>query len=97
MVPLTEGLAKPPETFAKAPSAAPTTPLMGAARELESTFLYEMLKSAGVGKSRDGFGGGVGEDQFSNFLIQNQADAITQSGGIGLAHAIYENLLERQK
>lgn len=66
-----------------------------AAQELEATFVYEMLKSAGVGETRSEFGGGVGEEQFSSFLLQEQADLIVRNGGFGLAERIFENLLER--
>lgn len=69
--------------------------LTEAARELEATFLYEMLKSAGVGKARDDFGGGAGEDQFTHFLLQQHAQHISEAGGIGLAQSIYQNLLEK--
>lgn len=66
-----------------------------AAQELEATFLYEMLKSAGVGEARSEFGGGVGEDQFSSLLLQQQADLIVKNGGLGLAEGIFTNLLEQ--
>lgn len=69
--------------------------LRKAAVDLEASFLSEMLKSAGLGKSREGFGnGGSGEDQFSDFLVREQAQAIAETGGIGLAEAIYNSLKE---
>ena len=72
--------------------------LREAAVELEASFLSEMLKSAGLGKSREGFGnGGAGEDQFSGFLVQAQAKEIAKSGGIGLAETIYNALKESQE
>ncbi|WP_299297850.1 rod-binding protein [uncultured Tateyamaria sp.] len=70
--------------------------LFGAAQKLEATFLAEMLKSAGLGQSRDSMGGGAGEDQFSSFLVQAQAEELVKTGGIGLAEALYESLKERQ-
>ena len=70
-------------------SSAPT-------RKLEATFLAEMLKAAGFGKSRDSFGGGSGEDQFASFLVQEQASAMVDSGGIGLAESLYKSLKGRQ-
>ncbi|MEP2717362.1 rod-binding protein [Pseudophaeobacter sp.] len=61
-----------------------------AAKQLEASFLTEMLKSAGLGKSREGLGGGgEGEDQFSSFLVRAQAEQITEAGGIGLAESLY--------
>jgi Rod binding domain-containing protein len=62
--------------------------------DLEAAFLAEMLKSAGLGESRDSMGGGVGEDQFSSLLIRAQADQMAQSGGIGLAESLFEALKE---
>lgn len=68
--------------------------LMEVARELESSFLTEMLKAAGVGEARKTFGGGAGEDQFSSFLVREYADATVRAGGIGLAESIYRSLLQ---
>lgn len=71
-------------------------PLRKAAMQLEATFLAEMLKSAGLGESRESFGGGSGEDQFSTFLIRAQAEQMAQAGGIGLAESLYHSLKEAQ-
>jgi Rod binding domain-containing protein len=70
--------------------------LRAAAQKLEATFLAEMLKSAGLGETRDAFGGGEGEDRFSSFLLQAQAEKMVEAGGLGLAEAIFEALKERQ-
>jgi Rod binding domain-containing protein len=77
-------------------SATPQDPLRKAAMQLEATFLAEMLKSAGLGESRESFGGGSGEDQFSTFLIRAQAEQMAQAGGIGLAESLYHSLKEAQ-
>ena len=54
--------------------------IRNAANQLEASFLTEMLKAAGFGKSREGLGnGGEGEDQFSSFLIRAQAEQITEA------------------
>ncbi len=71
--------------------------LMKVARELEASFLAEMLKSAGVGKSRESFGGGAGEDHFSSFLVQEYAKATVQAGGIGLSESIYRSLVQSKE
>lgn len=62
--------------------------------ELETVFLAEMLKSTGLGRSPDSMNGGVGEDQFSSFLVQAQAEKISQNGGIGLAETLFHALKE---
>ena len=69
--------------------------LHDAARALEASFLSEMLKSAGFGKSRDSFGGGAGEDQFSSFLVTAQADEMVKTGGIGLSERLFDVLKAR--
>ncbi|MGB0661279.1 MAG: rod-binding protein [Mangrovicoccus sp.] len=58
--------------------------------EFEALFLSEMLKSAKFGESRDAFGGGIGEDQYSSFLRNEQAKQIAKQGGIGVADMIME-------
>ncbi len=75
-------------------TAPPTDPLRKAATDLEAAFLAEMLKSTGLGESRETFGGGSGEDQFGSFLIRAQAEEIARAGGIGLAESLYHALLE---
>ena len=69
--------------------------LMDVARKLEASFLSEMLKSAGIGKTPDSFGGGAGEDQFASFLRQAQAEEMVKSGGIGLAQSLFDALKEQ--
>lgn len=69
--------------------------LRAAAEELEATFLAEMLKAAGLGKTREAFGGGAGEEQFASFLRRAQAEEMVKSGGIGLAEALYQALKEK--
>ncbi len=83
-----------------APSSAPTPlprdkALMEAAQNLEAAFLAEMLQSAGLGQTSESFGGGPGEDQFSSFLVQEQARAMVKSGGIGLAQSLFDALKEQ--
>ncbi|WP_241480967.1 MULTISPECIES: rod-binding protein [unclassified Leisingera] len=75
---------------------AKSDPLREAAIELEASFLAEMLKSAGLGDASEAFGGGAGEEQFSSFLIREQANQIARAGGIGLAESLYHALKETQ-
>lgn len=66
-------------------------------KDLEAAFLSEMLKSAGFGKAPEAFNGGAGEDQFSSFLVQEQARKMVDAGGIGLAEQLFKSLVERAK
>ena len=65
------------------------------AKSLESTFLEEMLSQTGL-ESSSAFGGGIGEEQFTSFLTKTRAEVLTQSGGIGLAKAIYDSLVREE-
>lgn len=83
---------------ATAPSVAPgrkadeENTLRLKAQELEASFLAEMLKHTGLGKMQDGFNGGVGEEQFGSFLVDEYARMMVKSGGIGLAESIFKSL-----
>ncbi len=65
-------------------------PLMIKARELEASFLSEMLSYSGLGETEDSsFSGGIGEQQFSSFLREKQAEMMVAKGGIGLAETLF--------
>lgn len=63
--------------------------LMVQARALEASFLSEMLSYTGLGAAQEEFGGGIGEEQFSSFLRQEQANLMVARGGIGLAEQLF--------
>lgn len=65
------------------------TALRVKAEEIETSFLSEMLSHAGLDSISDSFGGGIGEEQFSSFLRDEQAKAMVQHGGIGLAESLF--------
>ena len=69
--------------------------LREAARALETSFLSEMLESAGFGEARQTFGGGSGEDQFASFLRDEHARAIVEAGGLGLSESLFHALKGR--
>lgn len=77
------------------PKAVARDPLRKAAEQLEATFLSEMLKSTGFGKTSESFGGGVGEEQFSSFLRDAEAREMARGGGIGLAESLYHAMKDR--
>ncbi|WP_417523447.1 rod-binding protein [Marinovum sp.] len=86
-----------PPTSLPAPGPSVDPPEMKmVAQDLESTFLAEMLKSAGFGKQPESFNGGVGEEQFSSFLVRAQADAMVQAGGLGLTELFVKSMLEAE-
>ena len=70
--------------------------LMDKARDLEASFLAEMLKYAGLDKQGDSFSGGVGEEQFGSFLREAQARQMVDRGGIGLAESLFQALSRRE-
>lgn len=95
--PLTPAAATPaPADFERAPAPGHSdSKLRAVARDLEASFLAEMLKHAELHATSDAFGGGIGEEQFSSFLVEAHADALAANGGIGLAESFFEALKER--
>lgn len=83
-----------PTSLPGAKPEAKAAEMKKAAVEFEAAFLAEMLKSSGLGKT-GAMGGGVGEDQFSSFLVTEQARAIAQSGGLGIAEMVLKSLEAR--
>lgn len=79
------------------PGAAPDIALQAKAAELETAFLAEMLRHAGLGTHTGGFGGGIGAEQFASFLREGQAKAMVQAGGIGLTESLFRALAEDAK
>ena len=59
------------------------------AQALEASFLSEMLGYAGVGTPSSDFSGGIGEEQFSSFLRDEEARQMAAKGGIGLAEQLF--------
>jgi Rod binding domain-containing protein len=68
------------------------TDLMTAARELEATFVAEMLKAARFGEHGTGAEGGIGAQHFNSFLIEAQARQIVTHYDFGLRHSILSSL-----
>lgn len=68
------------------------SPARAAAAQMETQFLSQMLKLAGVGRPPEDYGGGEGEAQFQSLLCDEQAKAMVAAGGIGLAEVIFQSL-----
>jgi peptidoglycan hydrolase FlgJ len=80
----------------KPPVPKPDSPLMQKAKELEASFLSEMLGHAGLGASEGSFSGGIGEEQFASFLRDAQAKQMVAHGGIGLAEQLFHAMSKGQ-
>jgi Rod binding domain-containing protein len=67
------------------------------AKQFERMFVSEMLQPMFAGIKTDGpFGGGEGEDMFRPMLLDQYADAVTKSGGVGIADAVLKEILRLQ-
>lgn len=85
----------------------PTTPGKNATREekaraqateFEQVYLSSMMKQMFSGLSTDGpFGGGQAEETWRGLLIDQYADTISKAGGVGIADAVYRDLLSIQE
>lgn len=80
---------------ADSPQALRDRQLREASVKIEAQFLSEMLKASGFDGQSSAFGGGVGEQQFASFLRDEQATAMAQAGGIGLAESLFQALKEQ--
>ena len=65
------------------------------AERLETAFLTEMLKGAGIGALEGAFGGGAGEDQFASLLREQYAEKMVRAGGLGLSEHIMRTMMEK--
>jgi Rod binding domain-containing protein len=62
--------------------------------EFEAVYLAQMLKPMFEGIEAEApFGGGFGEDVWRSMQVQQFGEAIAKSGGVGLADAVYGELL----
>lgn len=69
-----------------------------AAEEFEAVFLGEMLGPMFDGLNTDGLGGGgMGEEIFRPMLVERYAEAISRSGGVGIADSIVRELMRMQE
>ena len=94
--PLVTGAA-PPVALAPPIALSPNDQtLMSKARELEASFLSEMLGYAGLDDSKGSYFGTSGEDQFGSFLRDAQAKQMVDKGGIGLAEQLFHSLTRSQ-
>jgi len=68
------------------------------ANDFEAVFLSQMLKPMFEGiKPEAPFGGGNSEGMWRGMQIQEYGKAITQAGGIGIADAVYREIIKMQE
>ena len=67
------------------------------AKDFEAMFLSEMFKPMFESvKVDENFGGGKGEEIFSGFLRDEYGKIMSQTGGIGIAELVKQQLIEMQ-
>ncbi|MEN0088560.1 MAG: rod-binding protein [Pseudomonadota bacterium] len=72
--------------------------LRAMAEEFEQIFLQSMLSTMMEGTTPEApFNGGAGERQWQGFLTNEYAGALSKGGGVGLADAIYRDLMQLQE
>ena len=68
------------------------------AKEFEAVFVAEMLKPMFEGLEVNGtFGGGRGEEVFRGMLLQEYGKIISQTGGVGLADHVKDQMIQLQE
>ena len=91
----------PPLPVAR-PEAAQTAPreprAWAAAQAFESFFLGQVMNAMSAGLKTDGpFSGGPSEGAWRSILNDKVGEAITQSGGVGIADHVYNQMLKMQE
>jgi peptidoglycan hydrolase FlgJ len=72
-------------------------PAYKAAQEFEAVFLSQMVEQMHIGLKADGpFAGGFAEETYRSLMYQEIGRQMTQSGGVGIADAVYQEILKLQ-
>jgi Rod binding domain-containing protein len=67
-------------------------------RDFEQVFLSTMFNQMFAGISTTGpFGGGQAEETWRGMLVDKYAETVTKAGGVGIADAVYRDLLKVQE
>jgi Rod binding domain-containing protein len=79
-------------------AASPKERLKGVAREFETVYLNTMLSQMFAGLPTDGpFHAGQAEETWRGMLVNEYAKGISQRGGVGVADAVYRELIRMQE
>lgn len=96
LVASTPALHQVPTTLPK--SATREEKARAQATEFEQVYLASMLKQMFAGLSTEApFGGGQAEETWRGMLVDQYADTISKAGGVGIADAVYRDLLGVQE
>ncbi|WP_142848914.1 rod-binding protein [Telmatospirillum sp. J64-1] len=81
------------------PSAGKTSDeVREVAEKFESVFLSQMMQHMMTDIETDGlFGGGHGEKMFRSLLVEEYATSTAKRGGVGIADAVYRELMRQQE
>jgi peptidoglycan hydrolase FlgJ len=89
---------------APAVDSPPQTPdvnpaVLKAAKDFEAMAIGQLLQPMfdTVDTAHDFFGGGAGEETFKPMLVTEMAKRMEEHGGIGLADAVYKQMLSMQE
>ncbi|MEZ5995125.1 MAG: rod-binding protein [Hyphomonadaceae bacterium] len=83
---------------AQQPHARAQNEMRRAAEEFEAVFLSKCWRSMFEGLDTDGLGGGgMGEEIFRPMLVERYAEALSHSGGVGIADSIVRELMRMQE
>jgi len=68
------------------------------AQDFEAMFITEMMKPMFEGVKPDPmFGGGKGEEVFQGFMLQEYGKLMAQTGQLGIAEAVKEEMIRMQE
>ncbi|HUZ13822.1 MAG TPA: rod-binding protein [Caulobacteraceae bacterium] len=95
IAPPVDVLAAPPA--ASAAELAKRGQIARTARDFEASFLTSMLTTMFKGVSTaPPFGGGAGEKMWTSFFAEAVAKQMVKAGGVGLSHAVEQEMLKLQ-
>jgi Rod binding domain-containing protein len=87
-----------PRPTPREPTDAARTAARTAAQEFEAFFLAQVLDQMFAGIATDGrFGGGSAEGVYRDLLNQEYGKVLSRSGGLGVADAVYAEILKLQE
>jgi flagellar protein FlgJ len=89
-----DSILTPPST--KLTNQVPQKELLNSCQELESVFVYQMLRSMRSTVPKESlFGDSVGLDIFESMLDEEYSKEISRSGNFGLAKLLYNQLVQK--